>query len=210
MFKFLHWLTLVSALVFALPLSAQSTRLAAIQDHVGVSAWDHVHRVKFTWTLPSYNLARTYDWDVKARTVKVTVGDDVRTISALGIGLKDPADVEAHKAFINDSYWLLFEFHTAWDKVETADVLAVEGIPKGEVGVSVQYASGGYTPGDRYVLYATPEGRVTHWQYFPRGDDTAKFLMTREGWKEFGKIRVPTLFKNGSETFIEIKDVSIQ
>ncbi|MEZ4462187.1 MAG: hypothetical protein R3E66_21190 [bacterium] len=51
----------------------------------------------------------------------------MRTIPTSGVGLKDPKDIDAHKAFINDSYWLLFEFHTAWDRVMISDVALPAG-----------------------------------------------------------------------------------
>ncbi len=211
MCRFLKVFIILFTILFALPSFAQSKRVDAVQVNVGVDAWKDLNRVKFTWTLPAKNLSRTYDWNLKSGEVEVTLEKEKRRIRASGKGLTDPADIAAHQAFINDSYWLLFEFHTQWDSVKFTNVDVVpEGVPAGSVGVSVEYGSGGYTPGDRYVLWGTPDGQITHWQYFPGGAKEAKFLMTREGWQANKGTRMPTVFKAAGETFIEITGLVVE
>lgn len=197
--------------LFAIPSFAQSKRVEIIQTNVGVDAWKELKRIRFTWTAPARGMSRTYDWNLKTGEVDATIDGETRRISAVGKGLSDPADIEAHKAFINDSYWLLFEFHTKWDAVKTSDVDGPpEGVPPGSIGVSVEYSTGGYTPGDRYVLWASLNGQVTHWQYFRGGAKEPNFLMTREGWQEHEGARMPTVFKAAGAVAIEIKDLLVE
>jgi hypothetical protein len=209
--SFLRVLTVLGVLLFAMPILGQTKRIEAIQTSVGVDAWKDLTRVKFTWSLAIKNMSRTYDWNLKSGEVDVTIDESTRRIPASGKGLTDPKDVAAHRAFINDSYWLLFEFHTKWDAVKVVDVDGPpDGVPADSVGVSVEYSTGGYTPGDRYVLWSNADGQVTHWQYFPGGAKDAKFMISREGWVTHKGTRIPTVFKAAGVPFIEIKDLVVE
>jgi hypothetical protein len=173
--------------------------------------WADVKSVEFTWTAQARGMSRTYVWDRTTGRVKATIGDTTVDIPATGAGLRETNEIEAHKAFINDSYWLLFEQFIFRDDVEL-----VEGAGKipGQEGESkwleVRYSSGGYTPGDTYRLYVNDKGVVFGWAYFPGGQKEPRFYLTREALQTQAGITFPTDFKQDSKTVIKLENVKIR
>lgn len=191
---------------------AESISAYAQTDH-----WSQVHRLKFTWVHHSKNLKRNYDWRVKEGRATLREGGAQVEFNVAGTGLDTPAKKTAHKKFINDSYWLLFEFHLGWDDVtlENLGPVVPTGNPGGGPlnGLKVSYpAAGGYTPGDTYTLFSVPSGDVVAWEYTPAGSTTGpKFHVSRGGDQTVGPIRVPTRFKNkDGHSVISIVGLSIE
>lgn len=195
-------------LFWTVPVVAQENAKALRQAH---GDWSSVKRIQFTWTVVPRNVSRTYDWDRTTKMVRVTIADKTVTIPESGQGLKSPEETEAHKAFINDSYWLLFEQFIFRDQVKlTEDRGKAPGGTEEQRRIRVQYASGGYTPGDTYQLYLGADGRVNAWEYFPGGASEARFFVTREGHVKQASIVVPTLFMQGESEFIRIDNLKME
>ncbi len=135
---------------------------------------------------------------------------------AAAAGTSNGAKVKAHQAFINDSYWLLFSLHLAWDGATTSDLGEVDVPQLPDLGkrpaVSVSYPSaGGYTPGDRYVLYLGADHLPVAWA-FHKGGAAEPTLVTR--WLDYqtvGGLHLPTRFTtpDGKE-FIRIEGLSAE
>lgn len=208
--RFFKGLAVTVLLASAWPAMAEEPSLARLGEAVQHANWAKVQRVKFTWEMVERGVARSYDWDVAGQKVTVTMGEVTVTIPASGVGLTSEQDIAAHKAFINDSYWLLFEHKALMDRIEAGLVQAPpSGVDPKSHGISVRYSSGGYTPGDRYVLWVGQDGLTTHWEYFPGGAKEARFLITREGWVEQKGVKVPTLFRKDGKDFIRISGLEI-
>lgn len=205
----MKFLFLAVFLVLATPAFAQESVTADLKKAHG--DWSKLERIKFSWTVVPRNMTRTYDWDVKAGQVTVGMGDEAIRIPASGVGLKEPKEIEAHKAFINDSYWLLFEQFIFRDKVSlTSDTGPVPNSDKTARRVRVEYSSGGYTPGDTYRLYVGDDGVVFGWEYFPGGASEARFYMTREAHLTQAGVTVPTVFKQNGEVFIKLDGIELK
>ena len=186
-----------------------------VAEACGVDAFDDLARLRFTWRHEPSGTVRSYDWDVADRTVEVTVGEETVTVGVDGPRSED--DRQAHAAFVNDSYWLLFELHLEWDEAVEMQALGPIDVPAfddfGPVpALSVQYlGDAGYTPGDRYVLYLGPDDRPVAWAYHPEGTPEPRLVTTREEWKKVAGLNVPTTFRRADGTvFITITDIAAE
>lgn len=193
----------------------------ALADEVaaacGADAWSAVAQLTFTWHHRPSGRLRSYEWDPVAGTVAVTQGEATTTVPVAGP--EDPADeaaVAAHRAFVNDSYWLLFPLHLAWDAGLELDDLGEGPVPGMRIlgttrRLAVRYpAEGGYTPGDTYVLYLDADGLPVAWAYHPGGAEEPKLVTSREGRVALGGLSLPTRFQLPTgEAFITIDAVDV-
>lgn len=205
---------LVFVFLFPSTLAAQGiskTLENSIIEAHGTAQWSGVERVKFTFTHAPSGTSRTHDWNRKAGSVTVSVDGKEITIPTHSNTLEGEK-LEAHKAFINDTYWLLFEHFMVRDTATRSFERAAQ-LPGAEGPVDalrIAYPStGGYTPGDVYVLYLK-DGQAKAWAYHPSGSDSPRLVTTRAGWKEFEGLRVPTVFDTmDGERFITLSEVEI-
>ncbi len=207
--------TLVSLATVAGAEDARSPAAAVAAASAPSDGWRSVREVKFTWKHVPSGRERTHEWDRVRDTVTVTTDGVSRTVSASGRDLETQEDIDAHRAFVNDSYWLLFEQFIATDRgvaVSAGAPSKVPGLPSGPTldTVVVQYqGDGGYTPGDRYVLYLDPKsGRPAWWAYHPGGQAEPKVVTSRQGWGSTTStgVAVPLVFKRpNDETFVAIR-----
>ncbi len=188
------------------------TQATAIQKAHGTANWSEVERVKFTFTHAPSGTSRTHDWNRKTGKVKVTMGEKVVTVPARP-GALEGDELAAHKAFINDSYWLLFEHFMFRDDVEREyrNDVDVPGMEVNADAVKVTYPSnGGYTPGDAYVVYME-DYEAFAWAYHPGGSEKPRLVTSRAEWKDFGGLRVPTVFDTpDGKRFITLSDVVVE
>lgn len=181
------------------------------QKH-GFDAWNNISNVEFTWTFVPAKKSRSYVWDRKKRQVDVTMDGKTYSIPTSGKGLSG-AELDAHKAFINDSYWLAFEFKAITDDVEREEMKDADS-PFG--GTSPAYRitypdKGGYTPGDAYVVHVGADGRAVGWSYYPGGAKIPKMSTLRGGLKTSKGVTLPTRFEKPDGTLlIEITDLKLQ
>ena len=205
-------------LVFVLMLvplvgSAQDEPLwRSVAEAHGFEAWKEVGHVEFTWTHAGSGTSRSYVWDRRAHRVKVTMGDETFDISSWGLDLADDRERAAHKAFVNDSYWLAFEFKAVTDDVERTELPNADS-PFGGTAPAyrVEYPPDvGYTPGDAYVVHVGADGRSIGWSYYPSGSKLPKMSTLRGGVVEQMGVALPTRFETpDGELVIEISDLKL-
>jgi hypothetical protein len=184
---------------------------AEVADAVGLSAWRELSHLRFTWRHVPKGIERTYEWTCASGKVVVTRGENTVEIPRERPG-PDAGEEEigAHKAFVNDSYWLLFPLLMTEDGSEKRDlgVQEVPGFPGlGERrALDVRYpAEGGYTPGDRYVLYLGDDHRPVAWAFHRGGAEEPTLVALRTARREVAGLSLPTRFEApGGKLLIEI------
>lgn len=200
------------------PLAAAADR-PALADKVataaGIETWSRLATLRFTFRVIPRDMVRTHAWDIASGTVEVTNAGATRSIPTAGV--VDAADAEragAHQAFVNDSYWLLFCLHVRWDDATLTDLgrVAVPQLPDlGErPALAVQYPTqGGYTPGDRYVLYLGDDHLPVAWAFHKAAAEAPSLVVRWLDWKDLHGVKVPTRFTTpDGKDFIRFEDVA--
>lgn len=105
--------------------------------------------------------------------------------------------------FINDSYWLLFPFHVAWDTDTKVEDIGRRELPMSDGRarcVIVSYpAAGGYSRGDEYDLYLDDNYRLIQWAYRRGGSKKPTRVSTWEDHRKVGPITL-SLNHRGEES----------
>ena len=181
-----------------------------VATSAGLEAFGQLERIAFTWIHHPSGTERSYDWDLRARTVTVTTPEGSTVVPSDGYPREELRG--AHSAFINDSYWALFELHLVWDEGVRFESLGEQEVPGfADLGrcraLAVDYASeGGYTPGDRYVLYLGDDGLPLAWAYHRGGSEEPTLVTRRTAWQDVNGVQVPTMFtKSDGSAFISIE-----
>lgn len=167
--------------------------------YAGLESWDQVTQLKFTFhaklSAETEEIIRTWTWEPKSGQV-VLERPDEETLSYSRFGLADGtvAEREADEHFINDSYWLLFPLHLAWDEGLTLKSEPGEMPGSGEPCQIVQASydgGGGYTPGDIYdVMVEETSGKVLGWAFYPKGAADPKLVTRWEDYETFGPLKL--------------------
>ena len=187
-----------------------------IGEATGSESWRDVRRLRFTWTFAPKNVSRSYDWDVPAG--HVSVSEDGAQVQVRVDGTDLTRDTtKAHESFVNDHYWLLFGLRVLWDSDVSLSREArssVPGFPELQVteALVVQYqGDGGYTPGDRYVLYLGEDSRLPRaWSYHRAGAGEPTLVTTWQDYVKVGGLTVPTRFVAADgTTFITVSDIAV-
>lgn len=158
----------------------EMTAAEKIAEHYGVSKFNDVEELQFTFNVESNGNIRSrhFKWNPKTDDVVFTSPTDTVTYNRNSI---DSTAMNADKAFINDSYWLLAPFKLVWDEgAEISDpVKAIAPISENEMNkLTITYTGeGGYTPGDAYDFYYTDNYEIKEWA-FRRGNQTEPSLIT--------------------------------
>lgn len=187
------------------------------RDLLGLDKLKDASTLHFRWT-HSTGKSRAYTWNLRADTVEVDLGKgDKITIPAAGGDKMTETQTQAHQAFINDHYWLLFELLITKDKSLTLEPISAEAlsaykIPGATQGLRVKYPKGGgYTPGDHYVLALGEDGKPVGWAYHRAGSEGATLVTTRAAYKKVAGISLPTEFKLlDGVPFITISEIEIK
>ncbi len=97
---------------------------------------------------------------------------------------------QAHRWFINDTYWLVFPFK--WDDPGVTVRYVGEREEWGETWevVELTFEEVGLTPQNRYLAFVDPEtGMFELWQYYAAADDEEpRFTNRWTDWRRFGPI----------------------
>jgi hypothetical protein len=186
------------------------TPLSGLASAVGADAWKNgVESVRFTWHHLGRNLQRTYEWNRSTGRIRATADGKVETFPASGPG-------ELHPAFVNDSYWFLFEYMIFADGSEKSSLAPapVPGFPGlGELrAIEVRYAKDeGYTGGDRYVLYLDERDIPVAWAFHKGGADEPTLVTTRGGRIRKAGMLLPTEFAKADGTVvIRIEGIEVE
>jgi len=174
------------------------------------AAWPgDVARIRFTWHHLGKDLVRTYEWNLETGTVEATAGDRTEGFPAAGPG-------ELHPAFVNDSYWFLFEHVSTTDGSHRTELgrRPVPGFPRlGErQAIEVRYDEDeGYTGGDVYVLYLGADGEPAAWAFHKGGADAPTLVTTRGKRIERAGLSLPTEFaKPDGTVVIRIEGIEVE
>lgn len=182
----------------------------------GADAFGRLASLAFTFQVVAKKAApRSHAWDLVAGRVRVTVLDETHEVPAAGlVDAADAARKRAHGAFINDSYWLLFCLHLRWDEAAITDLGRVPVPQLPDLGerpaLAVQYpAQGGYTPGDRYVLYLGEDALPLAWAFHQAGSEAPTLVVRWHDWQDLHGLKVPTRFTTpDGKDFIRFRDVA--
>jgi hypothetical protein len=198
---------------------AGKTLATRVSAACGAEAWGKVANLRFTWKHLLKGADRSYDWNVEAKTVKVTVAKKTLEVPAgmWPLGSTPTADaLRAHQAWVNDGFWALCALHLSWDQVEGFDDLGKVDVPQlpklGKLqALRLRYgANGGYTPGDHYVLYLGADDRPVAWAFHKGGSKSPKLVTTWESYKTVGGISFPTRFSlPGGMSVIGIEGIGV-
>jgi hypothetical protein len=152
-----------------------------IEAAVGVDAWAKVGAVRWR------SFARQHLWDRQRGLARVRwrknevlldVGRRSGRASVDGRPVDDAALVEhAYKLFINDSFWLN-PLAKLFDEGVERLVATVDGRP----ALLLRYASGGVTPGDRYLWMLDDGGRPYAWRVWAKILPVGGVEFSWEGW----------------------------
>lgn len=202
---------------------AQSERTilsAGLARASGVEAWKDIRRIRFTWRLHSRNIYRRYDWHVPANRVAVTANGKTISVPAdpsVETAALKPDEIEAHKTFVNDTYWLMFTARQTWQNDLEVRDLGRRGVPElpglgRPRAISIQFPStGGYTPGDRYILYLGEDFLPRAWSFHRKSSREPTLVTTWEAYENVGGMILPTKFvRPNGEPFISISGIEVR
>jgi hypothetical protein len=126
------------------------------------------------------------------------------------------SDVNAHKAWVNDLYWLILPLLALDDGSESRAISETEvpGFPAlGKVrALDIRYdKTEGYTGGDRYVVYIGADDLPVAWAFHKGDAEEPTLVTTRTPRRLVNGISLPVRFdKADGTTFIEISDVTAE
>jgi hypothetical protein len=187
--------------------------LTKIANAYGYENWDKVEKVKFSFVVNPGEKEMVRRWEWEPKIDKVTLVNDTNSISYVRADIKDEF-VNTDKAFVNDSFWLLFPFHLVWDDIEH-DVVENSTSPinkKETIKLIVKYPEeGGYTPGDKYEVYVNKNYHIVEWTYHPKGAAEPALANTFEELSNFNGIKVNKVHKNPTRGFqLNFRDISFE
>lgn len=214
--------TLLPPLTAAAQESADAPNPDALVERMaaayGVSAFDELDEIRFTFNVERQGAPiAERGWRYVPDSGEVTYqGPDpdgnpteitFRHADVYGDPEHELAWLDAH--FVNDQYWLAFPLRVVIDDGTT--LTAEGGVPlpvSADEGdgvydkLTVQYGSGGYTPGDAYDLYLDESGVIRAWVFRQGGGSEGRFMywsppvalgpvrVSLDHWSEGGELRV--------------------
>jgi hypothetical protein len=203
-FALLHHL-LAFIMLLVVPASSGAQQLSPLAEEIaktyGLASFSEVEAIRYTWG--NGKISRTWVWQPKTDTVtyegKDKEGKPVRVtyrrseVDSQG----DTVQSDIDRAFVNDQYGMLLPLHVAWDGANVVD----EGMGETPLGKSpaerivVKYASSGYSPGDTYELFVSPDKRILEMSYHravPVPGAPTLLLTKWEGYKHAGPLLIST------------------
>ena len=187
------------------PASVSAQQRPAIADQIaktyGLDSFGQVDAIRYTFNVdagPKLKVSRSWVWEPKADQVsyegKDKDGKPVKVTYKRSQLASQPAVVkdQVDPGFVNDQYWLLFPFHLVWDAGPTVKDDGMQKLPLGKGSakkVSVTYPSGGYTPGDTWILFVGTDGRIRELEFHHGGTvKPSLVLATWAGYKKAGPL----------------------
>ncbi|MEM9418387.1 MAG: hypothetical protein AAGA25_04925 [Planctomycetota bacterium] len=192
---------------------------ATVAQRYGIDQWDQIASIEFTFNVHRPNgktMARGWVWRPHLGEVERITEKSEGDVDVFIFNLQDAQDLEiqatkqAHRQFINDSYWLLFPFQLVWsDPLVTDEGTQALPIGGGEaIKLICQWPTeGGYTPGDAYDLYVGEDGLIQQWDFRKGGAADKSFPATWDEHKQLGPIIVSLDHKGKGEFRLFFTDV---
>ncbi|WP_228850648.1 hypothetical protein [Aegicerativicinus sediminis] len=159
----------------------EKTVAEKIADRYGIAKFNEVEELQFTFNVDNKgsHRSRQYSWFPKTGDVTFMSAQD--TISFNRDKDMDSLTINADKAFINDTYWLLAPFKLVWDEGTSISTPEKTKAPlSGNLlnKITITYTgNGGYTPGDAYDFYFDDKYLIKEWS-FRRGNQSEPSLNT--------------------------------
>jgi hypothetical protein len=179
----------------------ETTRIALAN---GYDNFENVRQLNFTFNVKvndTLRSQRSWKWFPKDNKVELT--ENGQTGSYINDGDLDETEKAIDQKFINDTYWFLFPYQLVWSEYDFEhDRSAVAPISGEEMEkISIKYSSnGGYTPGDTYHLFLSPDDSlIKEWTY---ESSTGRSLSTTwEDYETINGITVAKMHKSADESF---------
>lgn len=187
--------------------------LTKVANAYGHENWENVEEVKFSFVVNPGENERARQWIWNPQADEVTLDAEDNKITYKRSDLSDEY-IDTDRAFVNDSFWLLFPFHLVWDDIEF-DVQENSTSPINNIATTkliVKYPKeGGYTPGDKYEVYLDENYHILEWTYHPKGQEEAALANTFEDLSNFDGIKVNMIHRNPTSGFqLIFRDVSFK
>ena len=208
------------------PATSWAQRLPPIAEQVakayGLDGFGKIEGIRYTFEVPAFKLARSWEWNPKTDTVSFTSKDkEGKPVNATYqrsqlASQSDAIKKQIDPAFINDQYWLLLPLHLVWDGSATVTDGGKQKLPLG-TGTGQQLvmkypSQGGYAPGDTWEFYVGANKRVEQIVY--RGPNRPKLLMaTFAGNKKAGPLLISTEHRgtaDGKPVTISLSNVAVK
>jgi hypothetical protein len=173
-----------------------------LAQSAGLEHWGRVASIEFTFNvkLPNRELARSWRWEPQAHRVTFKPGSPEAVTYTRDAITDELKNIDAD--FINDSYWLLFPFQLVWSDPVVTEAAKRENSPiNGQWlrKITATWESGGYTPGDTYVLYVDDAGVIREWAFQRPG--SADRPATWEQYIELAGLKIATDHRNADGSF---------
>lgn len=185
-----------------------------IAQAYGIEHWSKVNQIDFSFVVnpgTEKEYVRRWSWKPKSRKVTRYANGDTLTYNRNEI---KESEINADKAFVNDSFWLLFPFHLVWDDVE---ILTYENqtsplSKQPTTKLRVNYPNkGGYTPGDSYEVYVDGNFKIVEWTYHRGGTAEPSLANTFENQQSFNGIKIDMEHANPEIGFqLNFRDVLVK
>jgi len=192
----------------------QKTEAEKIANHYGISKFNDVEELQFTFNVESNgnSRGRHFIWNPKTNDIVFMTATDTVHYNRKTM---DSTAIDADKAFINDSFWLLAPFKLVWDEGTTISepIKAIAPISGDEMNklTTTYVGDGGYTPGDAYDFYYTDTYELKEWA-FRRGNQPDPSLVTT--WEDPETFDGLTLVKDrkrpGEDWRLYFTDLSVK
>lgn len=201
------------------PVGATATKpVAQIAKAHGLDQWHQVTAIAFTFNVQKgeRTVSRSWHWETHSNkvTFRPTEGEAV-TYHRHDLSSLDEATGKIDHKFINDTFWLLLPLHLQWAKEASITDLGPQPLPLGDGvadhAIDLTYPSdgGGYTPGDRYVIYTDADWKILQWSFHRGSRDEASLVTTWQDAQTFGPLTLYTTRNNPDAgfrmTFTDIK-----
>jgi hypothetical protein len=200
----LHHL-LAFGMLLIVPATSGAQQLPRLADEMaktfGLDSFSEVEAIRYTWG--NGKISRTWVWQPKTDTVTYE-GKDKKGQPVKVTYRRSEIDNQSYTvqrdidpSFVNDQYGLLLPLHVAWDGANVTD----QGMDETPLGKSpaerivVKYASSGYSPGDTYELFVSPDKRILEMRYHravPVPGSPTLLLTKWEGYKKAGPLLIST------------------
>ena len=187
-------------------------RAAQLADAVnrasGGPRWNMVRTVAFRTVVrdgDKVEVDRRHVWDVKAGTDTITDGRETVTIDLDKADAGDPEAAEAHRAWAEDTNWLLGPMRLGSPRVELA-YGGNEAI-NGKVFEVLRVGIRG--EGERYVLFVDPLTSLVQYSDVLEGEGSVR--ATWEGYRNVGPFKFSTAHRFlGEGRTSEIRDLRVE
>ncbi|WP_224489660.1 hypothetical protein [Robertkochia flava] len=170
----------------------------------GLDNWNTIDELRFTFNVDrdTMHFERSWIWNPKTGQVSMTVNGETITYNRDAV---DERSLQADKAFINDSYWLLAPFKLVWDEGYSMDSIIKAEAPISKDSLyklTILYEDTvGYTPGDAYDFYIGEDYMVKEWVYREDNSESNCMMTTWEEYEEEGGLKLSTLHRDDTGHF---------